>query len=48
MSDDWEFDFDSDDTSFSSRERRRREIDAEFGDETENWYHKWIEGVNED
>lgn len=27
------------------KERRIREIDAEFGDETENWYHKWNEGL---
>ena len=27
------------------RERRWREIDSEFGDDTENWFHKWNEGL---
>jgi hypothetical protein len=48
MSDAREFDFESDEDSFSSRENRRREIDSEYGDETENWYHKWLEGLVED
>jgi hypothetical protein len=39
---DWSLEFESPD---ERRERRIQEIDAEFGDETENWYHKWNEGL---
>ena len=28
-------------------ERRIHEIDSEFGDETENWFHKWNEGMRD-
>ena len=28
-------------------ERRIHEIDSEFGDETENWFHKWNEGLRD-
>ena len=37
--------FDPDETAAERRERRREEIDAEFGDDGENWFHKWNEGL---
>lgn len=41
---------DSDDVQWGhdDRIRRMREINEEFGDETENWYHKWMEGLIDD
>lgn len=48
VSDAWDFDFDEDEDGFNGRKNRMREIDSEYGDEAENWYHKWIEGLVED
>lgn len=31
--------------NWEDRQRRISEIDSEFVDETENWYHKWNEGL---
>ncbi len=41
-------DFDYGESLYARRERQRRDIDSEFGDETENWYQKWSDGLLED